>query len=84
MSLEKYKTNQILFSFYLQVKVYLGTHDITNNPSRESGIYIKSLWILKEVNIVVLHSKVRMVEKLLEEPSYFYRLKEIKVPLPET
>ena len=66
------------------VKVYFSNHAITNNLNKENGICIKSLLILKEVNIVVLHSIVRMVEKLLEEPSWFYRLEEMKVPVRET
>ena len=62
----KNRENQPNFSL---IKVYLSNHVITNNPNKENGICIKSLLILKEVNIVVLHSIVRIVEKLLEEPS---------------
>ena len=53
--------------FFSHVKVYLDTHDMTNNLSKGNGICIKSLLILKEVNITVLNSIVMMVKKLLEE-----------------
>ena len=61
----KNRENQPNFSL---IKVYLSNNAITNNPNKENEICIKSLLILNEVNIVV-HSIVRMVEKLLEEPS---------------
>ena len=59
--------NTKLTKFFHLVKVYLNIHDMTNNPNKENGICIKSLLISKEVNIIVLHSIIKMVEKLLEE-----------------
>ena len=59
----KNRENQPNFSL---VKVYLSNHAITNNLNKENGICMKSLLILKEANIIVLHSIVKMVEKLLE------------------
>ena len=39
----------------------MNNHAITNNRSKENGICIKSLLILKEVNRVVLHSIVKII-----------------------
>ena len=60
---ENRKTNQ-MFSL---VKVYLDIHDITNNLSNENGICIKPSFISKVVNITILYSIGKMVEKLLGE-----------------
>ena len=63
-----FRNTKLTKYFFSLVKVYLGIHNITNNPSKENGICIKSLLIFKkEVNITVLNGIVMMVGKLLEE-----------------
>ena len=56
----------------------MSNHAITNNLNKENQICIKLLLILKEVNIIVLHSIVKVVEKLLEESFSFIDWKKLR------